>query len=150
MTSSNEVQVRHLEHLSDVELQYRQDLKPVTPPDGKIGQYIGSGDGTISGPKFQGTVRWDLYEDIGERVCQTNFAGNIDTQDNARIQFEAKGFGMVPDPSKPNDWVMSYVVRFDTADSRYAWLNKVLALWDGQFSAETYLHHYRAYIGTSQ
>ena len=147
MTCSNEVQVRHLEHLFDLELQYRQELNPVTSPEGKIGQYIGSGDGTVNGPKIQGTIRWDLYEDIGERVCQTNFVGIIDTDDSARIQFETKGFGMVPDPSKPNDWVMSYAVRFDTGDSRYEWLNNALALLDGEFSTETYVHHYRAFIG---
>jgi hypothetical protein len=150
MTSSYEAQTRQLEHLFDLKMQYREALEPVTPPDGKIGQYVGSGDGTVNGPKLRGTVRWDLYEAIGERVCQTNFAGIINTDDNAQIHFETRGFGIVPDPSKPNDWVMSYAVKFDTLDARYEWLNKVLALSDGEFSAETYLHHYRAYVAARQ
>ena len=147
---TNEAQTRQLAHVFDLALQFRPELKPITAPNGKIGEYIGSGDGTVSGPKIQGTIRWDLYEAIGERVCQTNFAGVIDTDDKARIQFETKGFGLVPDTSTPNAWVMSYAVRFDTLDSRYAWLNKGLALWDGEFNAETGVHHYRAYIATGQ
>lgn len=150
MTRTNEFQTRQLEYLFDLELQYRQELSPITAPDGKIGEYIGSGDGTVNGTQLRGIIHWDLYEAIGERVCQTNFAGIIDTDDSARIEFETKGFGLVPDPSKPNEWVMSYAVKFDTVDSRYEWLNNVLALWDGEFNAETYQHHYRAYIAIKQ
>lgn len=135
----------HLELLFQLELQYREGLTAITSPEGRMGQYLGSGDGTIKGSRFQGTVRWDLYEIVGEVRCQTNFVGIIRTEDGAEIQFDATGFGMVTDRSKPNRWHMVNVLQFDTRDGRYEWLNTLLALWDGQFDMETYRHYYQVY-----
>ncbi len=132
-----------LSHLFDAEMTYRgQDA--ITSQKGKVGSYIGTGDGTVSG-RVNGTIHWDLYEDIDEGVCLTNFAGNIKTVEGAIIHFDARGHGKVPDPEKPNDWVMVYGVKFDTDDKDYAWLNATLGVWEGEFSMETYQHHYRIY-----
>ena len=72
---SNTVQNKQLEQLFEVELQYREGMEAITSPEGKIGEYLGSGDGRLTGLGIQGTVRWDLYEVVGETRCQTNFAG---------------------------------------------------------------------------
>lgn len=146
MAESTTSQKQDLELLFEIELQYREGMSAVTSPEGKIGQYLGSGDGTINGQPLQGTVRWDLYEVVGETRCQTNFAGIIETDGGGQIHFGAKGFGMVPDPSKPNEWRMVSAVQFDTKDNRYEWLNTVLGLWDGKFDMETYHHHYQVYV----
>jgi hypothetical protein len=135
----------HLELLFQVELQYREGLTAITSPEGRMGQYLGSGEGTIKGHRLQGAVRWDLYEVVGETRCQTNFAGLIETNTGAKIQFEATGFGIVPDRSKPQRWHIANAVQFDTEDQRYDWLNTMLALWDGEFDMETYRHSYQVY-----
>lgn len=135
----------HLELLFQVELQYREGLAAITSPEGRMGQYLGSGDGTIKGHRLQGAVQWDLYEVVGETRCQTNFAGLIETNTGAKIRFEATGFGMVPDLSKPQRWHIANAMQFDTADQRYDWLNTMLALWDGEFDMETYRHFYQVY-----
>jgi hypothetical protein len=145
MERSNTALKNNLEPLFEIELQYKEALEAVTSPEGRIGQYLGSGGGTIKGQKLNGTIRWDLYEIVGETRCQTNFAGIIETDDGARIQFDAKGFGMVPDRSKPNKWYMVNAIQFDSEDRRYDWLNMVLALWDGEFDMETYRHFYQVY-----
>src|SRR5712691_6198236 len=104
MTSQTKAVTLH--HLFDAEMQYRgQDA--ITLPAGKVGSYVGSGDGSIEG-QVQGIIRWDLYEDIDDGVCLTNLAGMIETEDGATIGFDARGHGKVPDPHKPNDWVMVY------------------------------------------
>lgn len=140
MTVPNELNV-----LFEMELQYQEGMQAMTAPEGKIGQYIGSGDGTAKGKKVQGRVRWDLYEAISDTRCQTNFAGVIETDDGAQIQFDARGYGMATDPSQPDEWHMVYAVQFDTAAKQYDWLNTVLALWDGQLDMKSYRHHYRVY-----
>src|SRR5262249_59199700 len=48
-----------LDHLCTLELQYRPGMTASTSPEGKIGQYLGSGDGTVNGPWLQGRIRWD-------------------------------------------------------------------------------------------
>ncbi len=136
---------RALNPLFEVNLQYKQGLPPITSAEGRIGQYLGSGEGTVSGERLTGTVRWDLYEAVGETRCETNFAGVIETSDDVQIQFEAKGYGMVRDSSKPNKWTMVAALQFDTTDNAYAWLNNTIAVWDGEFDMETYRHHYQIY-----
>lgn len=150
MTTSNAVENKHLEPLFELELQYREGMEAITDPAGNLGEYLGSGDGTVKGATLRGNVRWDLYEKVGETRCQTNFAGVIETEEGAQIQFDAKGFGMVADPSKPNEWHMASAVQFETADERYRWLNTTLGLWDGHFDMETYRHHYRVYAGAER
>ena len=131
--------------LFDVELQYKQGMSAVMSSEGKLGKHVGSGDGTIRGARIHGTVHWDLFEDQGESVCGSNLRGLIETNDEAHIQFDAMGFFMRPDKSKPNRWITSAAVRFDTADKRYKWLNTRLAVWEGQFDMKTGRHHYRVY-----
>ncbi len=131
--------------LFHLELQYRPRMTAVMSTEGKLGKHVGSGDGAIEGPRIQGTVRWDLFEDQGESVCGSNLRGLIETNDEAHIQFDAMGFFMRPDKSKPNRWITSAAVRFDTADKRYKWLNTRLAMWEGQFDMNTGRHHYRVY-----
>lgn len=131
--------------LFEMELQYQEGMAAMTSAEGKIGQYIGSGDGTASGEEIQGNVRWDLYEVIDEARCQTNFAGVIETDDGAQVHFDARGYGMATNPSQPDAWHMVYAVQFETADEKYYWLNTTLALWDGQLDMKNYRHHYRVY-----
>lgn len=145
MTDLREDGLKPLGHLFELELTYQPGLAAITSPEGRAGEYLGSGDGVAAGPGLQGAVRWDLYEVVGETRCQTNFAGVINTEDGAEIRFEASGLGLVPDRAQPNRWRIANAVRFETADGRYAWLNPVLALWDGEFDMNTSRHHYRLY-----
>lgn len=149
MTNANRTSQPYLEPLFRVELQYQEGLAAITSPEGRLGQYLGSGNGTIQGQGIQGMVRWDLYEVVGETQCQTNFAGFIETDNGAKIRFEANGFGIVPDKSKPQQWHIANAVQFDTEDQRYHWLNTMLALWDGEFDMETYRHSYQVYTRDS-
>ena len=72
MEKPSAVQNKRLEHMFEVELQFRQEIARVTVSDGKGGEYIGSGDGTVKGPRIHGTVRWDLFEEQEEALCRSN------------------------------------------------------------------------------
>ncbi|QPC83045.1 DUF3237 family protein [Phototrophicus methaneseepsis] len=135
-----------LNHLFDADMTVRsQEVKDaVTSPEGKVGKYMGGGDGEVTG-QINGKMYWDLYEDMDGDVCLTNFAGKIETEDGATIRFDARGHGKVVNPERPNDWVMVYGVKFETGDEHYNWLNATLGVWEGEFSMETYKHNYRIY-----
>lgn len=61
MTTSSELNL-----LFEMTLQYQPGMAAVTSPEGKTGQYLGSGDGAAIGERVRGRVRWDLYEVVGE------------------------------------------------------------------------------------
>jgi len=132
--------------LFDAELQYRPDMAAVVSPEGRTGQLLGSGDGQISGPRIKGRIRWSIFEDQGAGECKTNIAGFIETDDGSRIGIETRGFGVVPDALRPNHWRMGAAIQFK-AEGKYAWLESVLAVWDGSFDMDTGHHSYHAYTG---
>jgi len=146
MEKPSVVKNQRLEHMFEVELQFRQGIARVTASEGRGGEYIGSGDGTVKGPKIHGTVRWDLFEEQEEALCRSNLTGVIETIDGAQIQFDSRGFFIKPDKSNPNKWITSASVYLHTADQRYEWLNTRLAIWVGEFDMETLRHHYQAYV----
>jgi len=135
-----------LAQLFDAELQYRADMAAVVSPEGRTGRLLGSGDGHISGPRITGRIRWSIFEEQGAGECKTNIAGFIETDDGSRIGIETRGFGVVPDPARPNQWRMNAAIQFK-AGGKYAWLQSVLAVWHGSFDMDTGRHSYHAYTG---
>ena len=86
MTNSSRTQ-EQLKPLFEVITQYQEGLVAITSAEGKVGGYLGSGKGKVYGQQMQGEMRWDLYEDIADDVCQTNFVGEIYTVDGATIAY---------------------------------------------------------------
>jgi hypothetical protein len=128
----------------DVEMRYRPGMPPVGRPRDQPGEYLGSGDGTIIGPGLQGTIRWDLNEQVGRDACQMFFAGVVDTEEGSTISFETLGFGQVTDPATaPARWTVTAAARSVTDDARYAWLTARPLTWLGEFDMDTWEHRYR-------
>jgi hypothetical protein len=138
--------IDQLTHLFDIELKYTERFPDAESAAGRIGEYIGSGTGSVNGPEIQGHVlRWDLYEEVGEQLCRSNLSGAIETEDGVHIRFDTMGFFRVPDKSQPHLWATSAAVYFETNDDRYAWLNDALGVWEGTFDMDSYRHHYQVY-----
>lgn len=135
-----------LAQLFYAELQYRPEMAAVVSAEGRTGRLLGSGDGEISGPRIKGRIRWSIFEDQGAGECKTNIAGFIETDDGGRIGIETRGFGVVPDPARPSHWKMSAAIQFK-AEGKYAWMQSVLAVWDGSFDMDTGHHSYHAFTG---
>ena len=138
------LQKEKLNFLFEIHLEFEEDASPVHK-DGKVGDYIGSGVGTVTGPNLKGDVHWTLFEDQNETVCESNLFGLITTDDGAQIHFDSLGFFAMPDENRPQRWATTASVRFDTDDGRYTWLNAVLGIWEGEFDVQCYCHHYRVY-----
>src|SRR6266849_9275360 len=90
-----------LELLFTLELHYQGPIE-LAPIGDKVGQLVGGGDGTLTGPRVRGTVRWSNYETTAEDlVCALQVPGVIQTHDGALIQFEGREFAMpISDGSK--------------------------------------------------
>jgi hypothetical protein len=122
-----------LEHLFSVELQYRGPIE-LAPFGEKDGRLVGGGDGTVEGAKVKGTLRWSNFERTHEDgVCTLQIPAVIETHDGAQIRFEARGHALQPDKARPHRWSETAALRFHTEDSRYQWLNTILAVWEGEF-----------------
>ena len=113
-----------LEKFADMELQYLGET--IWVPETKLGRYIGSGEGTITGDAVAGTVRWSLFENERADVCDVSLVGTIETAvgadadgadsdaDGAGIEFEILGHSR-HDPAA-RTWRLSAGIRFMLAD----------------------------------
>lgn len=149
METPSSAKSAQLEHLFEIKLEYKEGKPPVSSAEGKVGEYLGSGEGTVNGPDVNGTVHWTLFEAQGKTVCESNLFGIIETDDGVQIEFDTMGFFMRPEQDNPNRWITSAAVNFNTADGRYQWLNTVLGVWEGEFDMGTYRHHYQVYARIS-
>jgi len=140
-----EQRTNELELLFTLELHYQGPIE-LAPIGDKVGTLVGGGDGTLTGPRVRGTVRWSNYETTGEdKVCALQVPGVIQTHDGALIQFEGREFAM-PLSDESKQWRNAGVLRFKTDDSRYTWLNDTFALTSGTFDYEADVHRLTAFV----
>jgi hypothetical protein len=132
-----------LEHLFDAELTYRAELAPLA--EHGEGQLIGSGDGSVSGPRVQGALRWTLFEGGGELVCTMNPILAISTEDGASIGVEGRGYAHRASRAS-QVWRVAATLLFSVNDKSYAWLDGALGIWEGEFNAGTHTARYRAFV----
>lgn len=137
-----------LEHLFDAELQYQPDLEPLVPVEEGEGELAGSGDGTVSGDRLAGSLRWTLFEGPGELVCTMAPVAAVETPDGAQVRLQGRGYGQ---RTAPDDhlWKVAATLRFESDDERYAWLDGQLGVWEGEFDADAHRARYRAFVQTS-
>jgi hypothetical protein len=134
-----------LELLFTLELHYQGPIELAAMGD-KVGRLVGGGDGTLTGPRVRGTVRWSNYETTGEdQVCALQVPGVIQTHDGTEIRFEGREFAM-PLSDGSQQWRIAGVLRFKTDDSRYLWLNDTFALTSGTFDYEAGMAHWTAFV----
>lgn len=138
-----------LELLFSLELHYQGPIE-LAPIGDKVGTLVGGGDGTLTGPRVRGTVRWSNYETTGEdQVCALQVPGVIQTHDGALIQFEGRELAM-PLSDGSQQWRVAGVLRFKTDDRRYAWLNEAFALTSGTFDYEAGMARWTAFVPRSE
>ena len=136
---------KELELLFTLELRYQGQIE-LAPVGDKVGTLVGGGDGTLTGPRVRGTVRWSNYETTGlDQVCALQVPGIIQTHDGAEIGFEGREFAM-PFSDGSQQWRVAGVLRFKTVDSRYVWLNDTFALTSGTFDYEAGMAHWTAFV----
>jgi len=147
-----------LVHLFDAAVQFTSELPEdaIVPPEGREGVYLGSGDGTATGERVRGRLRWSIYSGNclypqiraghavpdGLNLCTLNPGGYIDMEDGARIAFDGKGYGL----RSAERYRVSMTMAFHTDDLQYAWLNRVLGVMEGDFDEQTGRAAWRVYV----
>lgn len=135
-----------LERLFDAELQFRPEMTPGVSPDGREGELVGSGDGTVRGTELRGTIRWTNFETPGERLCGMFPAGVIETEDGATVRFDARGWALRSDAERSAPiWRVAGGLCLETDDPRYERLGQALAVWEGEFDPSTGRATWRVY-----
>ena len=152
-----------LEPLFEAELRYTSSSpdEAIIPPDDRDGEYIGSGTGTVRGEKISGRLHWSFYAadcsyllvldgrevPPDRHLCRANPGGVIETEDGAKIEYDARGYGLRGyDPARPHLWRLTMALHFRTDDERYAWLDGGLGIWEGEFDETTKTASYRAFL----
>jgi len=145
MKEQGELRPNDLELLFSLELHYQGPIE-LAPLGDKVGTLVGGGDGTLTGPRVRGTVRWSNYETTGEdQVCYLQVPGVIQTHDGAEIRFEGRELAMpISDGSQQRR--VAGVLRFKTEDGRYVWLNETFALTSGTFDYDAGTAHWTAFV----
>ena len=151
------VEQDRLPRLFSAVLQYRSaEQGAVIAPDGREGEYIGSGDGIATGDRVNGTLHWSLWAGAcvyplvrkgqtvpdGLHLCTMNPVGFIETGDGARIRLDGRGYWL----RSPDRYRTSLTLVFGTEDPRYAWLTKVLGLVQGEFDEKAGRATWEVYV----
>ena len=136
-----------LEDLFEAELVHQPGMAPIAG-DGE-GELVGSGDGSVDGPRVRGALRWTLFERPRELVCTMSPTLVIDTDDGESIGIEGKGYARRESPDD-HHWRVAATLLFKSSAERYEWLDGALGVWEGQFDSAQHRAVYRAFVQTGE
>jgi hypothetical protein len=126
-----------LEFLFDIELDYAGGFAVLAPYGEREGSGYGSGGGSVSGERVNGTLRWSNHPRRREDgVLMPDAHGLIDTDDGARILFHFSGYSH-PIEGAPTLRKVVSPGTFESDDDRYRWLNDVVVMAEGTIDFET-------------
>ena len=128
-----------LEPICDMELSYREEpltggkFVLVRPYGGEEGAGYGEGDGTVSGPRIQGRLRWVNHphrRSDGSMLPDAH--GIIVTHDQAVILFTLQGRTVFE--GEVGKQLLSVI--FESEAEPYRWLNSTLCVLEGIIDSE--------------
>ena len=137
-----------LEHICDMELVYRTEpltgekFVLVRPYGGEEGSAYGEGDGTVTGPRIQGKMRWVNHphrRSDGSMLPDAH--GIILTHDQAVILFTLQGRTVFED----GQGKQLLNVIFESEAEAYRWLNSTLCVLEGIIDGERLSMRARVY-----
>ncbi|TMF68780.1 MAG: DUF3237 domain-containing protein [Chloroflexi bacterium] len=128
-----------LERLCEMELAYRGPFELVKPYGGEEGSGYGEGEGTVTGERMAGQVRWVNHpRRRSDGRMLPDAGGIVQTDDGARVMFRMQGrtvFGRNPQGERKGGqllWIL-----FESDDERYLWLNDAVCVIEGVIDAQT-------------
>ncbi len=144
MTTLETILTEQLERLFVAELQYTSEEEPIVSAEGRDGVLIGNGDGTVTGEKVRGTIRWSFYSGNGAYVFVR--AGIEPGPEQYLGTAYPGGVIETDDETQPHLWRLTMGVKFSTDDERYGWLNTTLGLLVSDFDETTSQGIWRVYL----
>lgn len=137
-----------LEYLCDMELVYQEapglgdKFLLIRPYGSEEGAGYGEGDGAVSGPQLQGTLRWVNHPHRrSDGAMLPNAHGVIRTTDGATVMFSLHGRTFFDG----NTGKQLLLTTFEAEAEQYRWLNRALCVLEGVIDAERLAMHARVY-----
>lgn len=128
-----------LEHVCEMQLGYRGPFELVKPYGGEEGSGYGEGDGTVTGAKLAGQVRWANHpRRRSDGRMLPDAGGIVQTSDGAKVMFRMQGRTVFRTNEKGESkggqllWIL-----FESDDERYLWLNDAVCVIEGVIDAQT-------------
>lgn len=138
-----------LEYLCDMELMYQEapglgeKFLLIRPYGGEEGTGYGEGDGTVTGPRLHGRLRWVNHPHRrSDGAMLPNTHGVIQTDDSATVMFSLQGRTFFDgDTGK-----QLLLALFEAGDEGYQWLNGALCVLEGVVDVERLAMRARVYV----
>ena len=137
-----------LEFICDMELSYREEpltgskFVLVRPYGGEEGAGYGEGDGKVTGPRIQGTLRWINHPHRrSDAAMLPDVHGMILTQDKAVVLFTFQGRTVFE--QERGKQLLS--VLFEAEAEPYRWLNSAFCVLEGLIDAEKFQMRAKVY-----
>jgi Protein of unknown function (DUF3237) len=137
-----------LEYICDMELVYREEplynakFLLVRPYGGEEGTGYGEGDGSVTGPRIQGSLRWVNHPHRrSDGTMLPDAHGVIVTDDHALIMFTLQGRTVFE--QEQGKQLLSVI--FETESESYRWLNATFCVLEGLIDAERLQMRARVY-----
>ena len=137
-----------LEYICDMELVYRQEplyagkFMLVRPYGGEEGTGYGEGDGSVSGPRIQGSLRWVNHAHRrSDGAMLPDAHGVIVTHDHALIMFTLQGRTVFEQAQGKQ--LLSVI--FEAEAEPYRWLNATFCVLEGLIDGERLRMRARVY-----
>jgi hypothetical protein len=133
-----------LENLCDMDLGYTTEFFLVQPYGGEEGTAYGEGDGTVTGKRLSGNVRWSNHPHRrSDGSMLPNTRGVIETPQGAYVIFDLEGRTTWSEDGSRGG--QNLVVTFEAEDESYRWLNSVLCVGEGIIDPEKMRAQIRVY-----
>lgn len=133
-----------LRHLYDTDEEYVGNPVFFRPYGDVEGTGFGEGEGTVTGARVTGSLRWANHPRLREDdVWCPNLTGQITTDDGADILYRMRGYSVARDEEEGRDITAS--CRFITGDATHAWLNTVIGAVEGRIAADARRIHMSVY-----
>ncbi|MEP4379598.1 MAG: hypothetical protein ABJ215_09975 [Alphaproteobacteria bacterium] len=131
-----------LEKFADMELRYLGET--IWVPETKFGDYIGSGNGTITGDLLAGDIKWSLFENEAPDVCDFSIVGTITDEAAVAHGFEILGYSQHEPDTRT--WRLSAGIRFTSRPNDAAY--PAVGVVTGVFETASRTHRYELFRNT--
>ncbi|MBA2559610.1 MAG: DUF3237 family protein [Propionibacteriales bacterium] len=130
-----------------MELAYTSDFHLVRPYGNESGIGWGIGDGTATGDRLSGDVRWSNQpRRRGDGVMLPNARGVITTGEDAEVFFDLTGRTVFVEKDGGTVGRQLLMTLFESEDERYAWLNNKVCMTEGAIDPERATSHFEVHI----
>lgn len=139
-----------IEPLCVMELAYTNGFHLVRPYGNEAGSGWGVGEGTATGERLSGTVRWSNQPSRrGDGTMLPNVRCVIRTDEGAEIFCDLTGRTVFVSKGDTQLGSQLLMTLFESEDDRYAWLNNTVCMTEGVIDPAAGTSRFQVYVCTN-